>query len=506
MKLPKDGSVQQAIKSFQKGENGANSFIVFGYEGKNTLKVVKCDEGGVAETKQYFPTAECRYALIRKEWKVEMANTVKFAFISWTPRGIKPMRKAMLSIHRGQIKDILSPTHVQLEAEQLSEVSDKEIDDKFGFSSGTAVHVSEKKIETTHTPLIKRGSITRGESSRLLFKKAQAGYSPVTKSSERRKSVKALKFSDGDNIAKALSAVKSDSDEINWMLAVYDDIKNNIKSIKLLNQGSGGVQEMLSNLDSDNVYYGYFRVIEKYDQSTTVKFGYLKLMSQKVSPLKRAKISTHRGFITGLFQPSHVEFDIGDLSEINEKDIMLKFGKTTGTVSNVTDKAETLMASKMVEHKKVDHLVTVKSDTKMKFDDEEAFKAAIQDVRDDSNDTMWMLGSYVKKNQLGLIGRGEGDLSELLDSLEEKSVNFGLYRVVETIDKSNTVKFVFIKWQPRNVNSKLKGEIATLKGAITPLFSPWHVDFFCETKDEISEEIIKKQVSAVAGTLDRTNE
>merc|ERR1719445_159902 len=123
-------------------------------------------------------------------------------------------------------------------------------------------------------------------------------------------------------------------------------------------------------------------------------------MSQKVSPMKRATVSTHRGFITSIFRPSHVEFDIGDPSELDEKTIMEKFGKASGTFSNVTDKKESLLANKMRTNKVVEHHVKVETGKKMTFVDEDAFRKAIANVRDDSNDVDWMSAKYVKKNKI----------------------------------------------------------------------------------------------------------
>lgn len=499
IKLPSDGSVQASLKNFREGGDGDNAWIVYGYEGKKKLVLVASGEGGASSAKEHFNPGQCRYALIRKEWKIELANTVKFAFISWTPSDLKPMRKAMLSVHRGAILEIMGSTHVQLQAEDLSEVNDETINDKFGFSSGTKVHVTvtERKEEVKH----KRGSITRGTSGYITSSpdtKTRSTGSPHSSPASSTRSVKKLKMKDGDAILDAINAVKADSSPINWMLAVYE----NIKTLKLLEQGEGGVDEMLSHLDTSQVFYGYFRVTEQYDKSVTVKFGYLKCMTQSVSPIKRAKVSTHRGFITSLFTPSHVEFDIGDPTEIDEKTIMQKFGKASGTHSNVTDKKESLLARKMRVNKKVEHHVAVGSDRKMKFSNEEKFMDAISEVRNDSADTDWMLASYVKKNTIGLIGSGNGGLSELQGSFEAKNVNFGLLRVVETVDSSETVKFVFIKWQPTGISPMLKAEISTKKGAIDQLFLPWHVDFFIESAEEISDELVKEKVSAAAGTKD----
>lgn len=503
-KLKISSDIKDQIKEFRAGSVAANSWIVFGYEGKKKLTVVASGEGYVNEIKEHLIPGECRYILIRKEWKVELANTTKFAFISWTPSvGIKPMRRAMLSIHRGQAKDILSPTHVTLEAEELSEVTEEEINGKFGFSSGTKVHV-------TQTTPKKRGSVTRGDKKfvgsspgaakrnvNIKPKYTKSGAAASPKKSKNR----AIKFIDGAAITDAIVAVKADSNETDWMLAVYAE--GGVKKMQLLETGSGGLEEMLSKLDSEHIFYGYFRVTEiNHDNITTVKFGYLKLMSPKVSPVKRARVATHRGFILEIFTPSHVEFDIGDPSEISAKLIMEGFAKASGTHSHITEKKESLMANKMRVNKEVTHHVNVDTERSMKFVDEGAFKDALKNVRDDSHDADWMLASYIKKNQIGLIGSGEGGLSQLVDALEDTKVNFGFLRVVEMVDRSTTVKFIFVKWMPRNISTMLKAEVATKKGVIDALFTPWHVDFFIETKDEISDELVKDKVAAAAGTRD----
>lgn len=50
------------------------------------------------------------------------ANTVKFAYIDWTPQSIRPMRKALLSTHKSQVEAVLKPFHVSLQASNRNEL------------------------------------------------------------------------------------------------------------------------------------------------------------------------------------------------------------------------------------------------------------------------------------------------------------------------------------------------------------------------------------------------
>ena len=59
------------------------------------------------------------------------------------------MRKALLSTHKGTVQEILKPYHVSIQAAQRSELNEDEIMHRISDSSGTAVHVTEKKGAAT---------------------------------------------------------------------------------------------------------------------------------------------------------------------------------------------------------------------------------------------------------------------------------------------------------------------------------------------------------------------
>lgn len=65
----------------------------------------------------------------------------------------------------------------------------------------------------------------------------------------------------------------------------------------------------------------------------------------------------------------------------------------------------------------------------VKFEDPEAFEAAIKAVRSDVNFADWCLVGYKAEKTLGVIGGGRGGLDALLDAAEPSSVNYGLLRV-----------------------------------------------------------------------------
>jgi len=87
------------------------------------------------------------------------------------------------------------------------------------------------------------------------------------------------------------------------------------------------------------------------DKSVTIKFGFVSLMTQKLSPVKRAKMSTHGGFVKELFEPYHSDFYIDSPEEMSLSIAMDKIGIYSGQKSQVTDKSESKMGRMMKSSK-----------------------------------------------------------------------------------------------------------------------------------------------------------
>lgn len=94
-------------------------------------------------------------------------------------------------------------------------------------------------------------------------------------------------------------------------------------------------------------------------------------------------------------------------------------------------------------------------------------------------------------------------------------VGYGIVRLAEKFDDSDTVKFVFIKWVGENIHRMLRARLGTHSGAIrgiffflfylfiinipADVFSPYHVDVEATTKDEVTEDIILAVVRKASG-------
>ncbi len=101
--------------------------------------------GGLDEAKEYCPPNKERYIYVRRGHQVDLSYTAKFAYIDWTPDTLSPMRKALLTTHKGQAEKFFLPYHVFLKCNDMSGMTDSVIADKIEFASGTKVNETDKK-------------------------------------------------------------------------------------------------------------------------------------------------------------------------------------------------------------------------------------------------------------------------------------------------------------------------------------------------------------------------
>jgi len=127
---------------------------------------------------------------------------------------------------------------------------------------------------------------------------------------------------------------------------------------------------------------------------------------------------------------------------------------------------------------------------------------AIADVRNDKTNTNWVLVSYQGENtnDVGLLGKGDGGINELISHLKDNIVAHGLLRVTEKFDSSITVKFVYINWVGEGIHRMLRARLGTHSGAIKEIITPYHVNIDPTNLSEISEEIVTRTVSKASGT------
>jgi hypothetical protein len=483
-------NVSDEVKSFRQAKAGDGcdgNWIVFGYEGRNTIVVVGRGSGGLSDEFRslFFATnTDARYALYRRDWKVELANTVKFILLDYTPDSIAPMRKALLSTHKGQIKELFKPFSANFEISKAEELNEEQIEDKIGEASGTKSNITTKTANTHQAVDITRS--TAKPSSNLVPDSVQANR-PVN-------------FADESSIRAAIAEVRNDNSATNWCLVHY----SNPTTLELVGSGSGGVEELIQNLNDNEVFYAFFRVVEIYDKTNNVKFCFLRLISPNLPPMQKGKLTTQSGFIMALFQPFHTDFDIQTAADISPDIIVDKVQRLQNTKQVVLSDEEKAARNPQQNRKAslgpsaVPHSA---GGAQISFDNEAEFKSALSSVRNGEND--FIVVNYSGRDRLAVLSTGTGGVEAAKFHFQPDNINFALVRVVDIIDKSATTKFVYVKFQPETVPAMKKSAISTKKGQYDALFSPYHVNFEISTPEEINEQIVTEKVQLTSGSKKR---
>lgn len=129
-------------------------------------------------------------------------------------------------------------------------------------------------------------------------------------------------------IAQTWEELRRDDSEKNWLLVGYDE--NQKDTLKLVASGSGGMNELKQHLDANQVLYGVFRVVGVDQDSRRTKFVFVTFIGSGLSPLKRARTSTHKSALTQFFNGFHVEVYVSSEDDLNEDDIINRLNSSTG--------------------------------------------------------------------------------------------------------------------------------------------------------------------------------
>jgi len=280
------------------------------------------------------------------------------------------------------------------------------------------------------------------------------------------------------------------------------------------------VSELVSNLRDEIVGYGLVRLVERFDDSDTVKFVFIHWIGEKIHRMLRARKGTHSGAIKEILTPYHTDVEATHLSEISEEIVVKAVARTSGTAVHVLESKSSSSSSggaygrssksaasgsgaSSSSSSKGPASVPTKTDNVNI--DEGPIRAAIADVRNDATDTDWVLITYdgPNSNNIVLLGKGSGGTAELLTHLKDDVVAYGLVRQVERFDDSNRVMFAYINWVGEEIHRMLKARLGTHSGAVKSLLAPYHADIDATNRTEISSEIITVKIRDTMGTATR---
>lgn len=121
-----------------------------------------------------------------------------------------------------------------------------------------------------------------------------------------------------ESVVEAIRDVRNDETPTNWVLVQYQDgdVK---KPLVVSGTGTGGRDEIAEHLAPDAILYGLLRVTDVYEGIKNVKFVRVVHIGNDVKPMSKAKVSTHKGAIDDLFEPSHMIVNTTSAAEFPSK-------------------------------------------------------------------------------------------------------------------------------------------------------------------------------------------
>jgi hypothetical protein len=502
-----------AAISAVRNDHDPTQWVLVGFNDKfDELVVVGTGTGTVNELTPHLSDTNAYYALVRKTEVVDQSETVKFVFIKFQGTRIRPLAKGKLTTSMGEITGRFQPFHVDMTTQEVDEISDEKLTDLVGSASMTKNVVLDKnagqKIIDDNRKKTEALSVNRQYTSGMqsspttsqVISSPTTQRTPVHKKEPSQVSApptesKDVTFIEENWIKNAIADVRNDNTETDWAL-----VKSDAGQIELVDVGTGGVEELSTKLTPDGVYYGIVRIMQQIDNSITTKFAFVHYIGEQVRPTAKAKISTHKGTVSKIFQPYHVELVTSDIGELTTDNLWGLITAASGTKSNVLDKQGAPASTPKAPTTKVSAVrspVSTGTGGGLEFNNVDELRGYLQDVRNDQTPTNWLLLTYAanSKNALELVGTGTGGADELAQHLEDSKVYYGIVRAEEVIDQSVTVKFAFVHYLGDRTPPLLKARVSTHKGVAEAFFRPYHVTLFATEASEVNQEHVNTLIA-----------
>mmetsp|Transcript_3549 Transcript_3549/g.5529 ORF Transcript_3549/g.5529 Transcript_3549/m.5529 type:complete len:156 (-) Transcript_3549:159-626(-) len=135
-----------------------------------------------------------------------------------------------------------------------------------------------------------------------------------------------------DEVSNAWNRLTSDTCPISWIMCGYPEGSSN--KLQFVSEGEGGMPEFISNLPSNDIVWGAFKVVGVDDRGNTIsrrpKFIFVKYLPvEGVSTMKRARAGGHKGAIKQVID-AHIDFEIESPDELTEELIIQKLRASGG--------------------------------------------------------------------------------------------------------------------------------------------------------------------------------
>jgi len=111
-----------------------------------------------------------------------------------------------------------------------------------------------------------------------------------------------------------------------WILFGFSDEKSNV--LVPIGSGSGGIDELKTQLDENAIQYGAFRVVGVDDRETTVsrraKYVWFSYIGKNVSVLRKARVSVQKPEVAKLFPGAGLTLELTSADDLTKIDVSKK--------------------------------------------------------------------------------------------------------------------------------------------------------------------------------------
>ncbi|XP_063931657.1 coactosin-like protein [Zophobas morio] len=126
-------------------------------------------------------------------------------------------------------------------------------------------------------------------------------------------------------IEKGYAEVRSDNNEVIWVLVTYSD-----DSKKLLVKTGTKYDDFLAELQDHVRAYVYVRIQTGDELSKRQKFAFLTFVGEKVSPMKKAKVSTDKHLVKQMMPIFACEIYSSDISDFKYDNVKANVQRAGG--------------------------------------------------------------------------------------------------------------------------------------------------------------------------------
>ncbi|RSH77180.1 uncharacterized protein EHS24_003480 [Apiotrichum porosum] len=125
----KDPKIAEAYELVRSDKDDSN-WLLLDYESDRSDKLVlsATGSGGLDEFKGKLDPAKASFGFIRVKYaNDEHSFREKFALVTWIGEGVKIMRRAKVSVHSADVKNVIRSYSIEISASNLHDLDEEEV-------------------------------------------------------------------------------------------------------------------------------------------------------------------------------------------------------------------------------------------------------------------------------------------------------------------------------------------------------------------------------------------